>query len=71
MGARVSSGVDLAQPFNRNESVNLSSGDRRMAEQLLNNSNVGTIFQQMGGEGMSESVWGYEIAQISLQCRRL
>src|SRR3990172_1833402 len=48
--------VDLAALFLRYVSVNLSSGELLVAQQLLNASQVGTPIQEVGREGMSQHV---------------
>src|SRR6478609_11266432 len=54
----VSQRVHLLEPARLYPSVSLGRADRCMAEQLLNCPQIGTSFEQMGGEGVAEGMWG-------------
>ena len=55
-GARVRGVVDLAQMLPRHEGVDLGGRDARVTQQLLDDPNVGTSFEQMRREGVPERV---------------
>src|SRR5215218_1765385 len=48
---RVAAGVHLAQPVDGDECVDLGGGHRGVAEQLLDDADVGAAVEQVGGEG--------------------
>jgi hypothetical protein len=48
--------VQLFQPFTGNMGVNLCSGNIRVPEQHLNDAQIRTVIEQMGGKGVAQSV---------------
>src|SRR5690242_16409568 len=55
-GSGMSLRVDLAKQLDGNERVDLGGGDRCVAEQFLDHSNVGAALQQVSRERMPERV---------------
>src|SRR6187551_1001639 len=55
-GTRMGRSVSLPQASGVDTSVDLSGGDRGVAEQLLDRAQVGTAFQQMGGKTVAQRV---------------
>jgi hypothetical protein len=49
-GAGVGGRVDLAEPVHRDQRVDLRGGDRRVAQQFLDDADVGPAVQHVGGE---------------------
>src|SRR4051794_26419113 len=55
--------VDLAEPIDRHERVDLCRGHRGVAQQLLHHADVGAAVEQVGGEGVPERVRAHRHAQ--------
>src|SRR3954453_11826116 len=55
-GPRVAGGVDLAQPVDGDQCVDLRRRHRGVAEQFLHHADVGTAVEQVRGEGVPQGV---------------
>ena len=55
-GPGVGGGEDLAQVVDGDQRVDLGGGHRRVAEQLLDDADVGAAVEQVGGEGVPQRV---------------
>ena len=49
--------MDFSQARSGDVGVNFSRVDRRVAEQLLDDAQIGAVFEKMRGEAMSQHVW--------------
>ncbi len=49
--------VNLLQPAAGDVGVDFGGADAGVAEQFLDHAQVGTVFQQMGGEAVAQHVW--------------
>ena len=52
------SAVHLAEMFVGNVRVDLRGGDVLVAEQRLHRAQIGAAFEQVGGKGVPDDVWG-------------
>src|SRR4051812_46672361 len=60
---RMAGRVDLAKPVDGDQRVHLRGGHRRMAEQFLDDADVGPAVEEMGGERVPQGVRGHLGAQ--------
>jgi hypothetical protein len=60
-------GIYLPEPIDRNQGVNLGSGNRRVAEQFLHYSHIGATFEKVSGKRVPQGVRRDFALQIGLR----